>query len=484
MGVQIIIPSGKALPVEIVGSRKSDIIEYGVRWVVGQSSSVGERVKRVNGELFVGAATNLVAAIGIDNQIVENTFDNIDIFRTERVLIDGNYLVKRKLYFHKHEWKTEGGTSYEYHWMCEQKLPGYIRPRIFIDDAGEEIDFAYEGAFQASEDASGKARSIPNEFPKVNISRGNARKAARKNDGDGDNTDSAWGIKDLASYYYHIVVPFLVEFATRHSQSIMQGVVNMPYSNDHVALTTEEDSNIIVLSNTHGALFTIGQSIFIGTTRDSGMVVSERYIDDIQVDTPVAGQTTITFNGAPATITAGNVIASRGWRSGMTNGVKATSGALRANDGRNPIVFRGYENPFGNVYEFVDGGKIVDHQLWVTEDRTAYNDVASVGGVYAAPYSPVAYLNAQADDYVKELGYDAMFPYAQLPQVSGGGANNATYYADYYYQASGDRTLLVGGHWANGGYAGLFRWSANYSLDTSDINIGFRLSYRPLKGVN
>ena len=28
MGVQIIIPSGKALPVEIVGSRKSDIIEY------------------------------------------------------------------------------------------------------------------------------------------------------------------------------------------------------------------------------------------------------------------------------------------------------------------------------------------------------------------------------------------------------------------------------------------------------------------------
>ena len=76
---------------------------------------------------------------------------------------------------------------------------------------------------------------------------------------------------------------------------------------------------------------------------------------------------------------------------GMTNIVKASSGAFTANTNKYPIVFRGYENPYGNIFKFVDGGKIVNHQLWVTSDRSAYNDVASVGGVYAAPFVPVSY---------------------------------------------------------------------------------------------
>ena len=79
------IINGSTEPKLVTGKEMRDfgvelVTEYGVRYVVGQSSPVGERVKRVNGELFVGLLTNLVANVGIDGAAVENSFDKIDIF--------------------------------------------------------------------------------------------------------------------------------------------------------------------------------------------------------------------------------------------------------------------------------------------------------------------------------------------------------------------------------------------------------------------
>lgn len=459
-----------------------DTVEYGVRWVVGQSDPVGERVKRVNGELFVGVATNLVANIGIDDEIVENSFDNIDIFKTTREIIDGNVLIKRKLYFVKIETKKENGTTYEYKWMSAKKLPGYIRPHIFYDNNGEKVDYSYIARYEASDDGSGVAKSVSGKFPWVSITRNNSRKAARKNDGNGDNTDSDYGMRDLPANEYEITIPFEIEFATRHSQSIMVGATDMAYSDARTALTNETNANIIVLTNEQANGFVIGQTIGIGTSRSNSSVANNRIVLSIQEDTPVADQATITFDGDPVDITIGDVIATQAWKTGMTDGVKASSGCFRANDNKHPFMFRGIENPWGNIYEFIDGGKVVDHQLWVTTDRTAYDDVASVGGEYAAPFVPVSYKNALANGYVNELGYDEALPFARLPIVTGAsGAGASAYYADYYYQDSGDKTLLFGGYWNSTTYAGLFFWSVSSTLGHSRFAYGFRLSYRPLK---
>ena len=475
----------KQVKVKNLMAFETDVIEYGVRWVVGQASPVGERVKRVNGELFVGAATNLVANVGIDEQVVANSFDNIAIFNTRPKVINGNVMIERELYFHKLEFTKEGDVDYEYSWVCERKLAGYIRPRIFIDDNGKEINFAYLGKYEASQDESGKMRSVPNVYPLVSVSRGNARKAARKNDGDGDNTNSRWGITDLAEYHYHIVVPFEIEFATRHCQNVLKGVSELSYSNNDVALVTEEDTNSIIIANSKANNFVVGQKVSIGTANSNSSVASQRDVISILNDTPNVGEATIVLSGEPFDVTEGNVISARAWVSGKTDNVVASSGAFTANNGQYPIVYRGYENPYGNIYTFIDGAKVVNHKLWVCEDRSAYDDKASVGGSYAAPFMAVAYLNAQNDGYVKELGYDKLFPYARLPVVAGGtGAGNAAYYADYYYQADGDRTLMVGGRWNASGYAGLYLWSPDSSLSTSNIYYGFRLSFRPLKGVN
>jgi hypothetical protein len=328
-------------------------------------------------------------------------------------------------------------------------------------------------------------RSVPNVYPLVSVSRGNARKAARKNDGDGDNTNSRWGITDLAEYHYHIVVPFEIEFATRHCQNVLKGVSELSYSNNDVALVTEEDTNSIIIANSKANNFVVGQKVSIGTANSNSSVASQRDVISILNDTPNVGEATIVLSGEPFDVTEGNVISARAWVSGKTDNVVASSGAFTANNGQYPIVYRGYENPYGNIYTFIDGAKVVNHKLWVCEDRSAYDDKASVGGSYAAPFMAVAYLNAQNDGYVKELGYDKLFPYARLPVVAGGtGAGNAAYYADYYYQADGDRTLMVGGRWAHSGHAGLYNWSLDSSLTFSFIVYGFRRSFRPLKGVN
>jgi len=160
----------------------------------------------------------------------------------------------------------------------------------------------------------------------------------------------------------------------------------------------------------------------------------------------------------------------------MTDNVKV-SGTHALNDGKHSVVWRGLENPFGNIWKNVDGVKISNQKAYVTENPKDYNDTASVTGVYAEPYLPLGYLNADTNNYVKELGYDANYPYAKFPiSVQ---ASNGLFFRDYYYQNSGDRTVFVGGYWYNSSNAGVFYWDLHNVLGDTSFYVGARLSYRP-----
>ena len=49
----------------------------------------------------------------------------------------------------------------------------------------------------------------------------------------------------------------------------------------------------------------------------------------------------------------------------------------------------------------------------------------------------------------------------------------------YAYYSSGWRVLHVGGYWGNGGYAGLFYFSAYYSSSDTYSDVGARLLFHP-----
>ena len=466
--------------IDVVGL---DYKEYGVREVVGQSASEFERVTRFGGEIKLGSATGLTASVAIDDADAINSFDFIPIFKREKVSIDAtdlssntvsNTFVKVPKFYIKEEWTTEGETDYHYIFMSQFKHDGYRLPLPFVRDDGTERDYAYIGAYEAFLDANNKLRSLTGQIPKGSYSRNSFRTAARALDGLGVN--SKYQITDLAEYVDLVQIPFMIEFATKHSQGVFLGATSMAYSASHTAIAEGTAVNFIVVSNATGANFVLGQTVSIGTSNSNDSVAKDRIVTQIDVDTPNAGETTITFDGAAVNITIGHVIASRAWKTGMTDNVKV-SGSHALNDGKHSIVWRGLENPFGNIWKNVDGVKISNWRGYVTENPKDYNDTASVAGVYAETYLPLGYLNANTNNYAQELGYDANYPYAKFPiSVQ---ASSGLFFRDYYYQNSGDRTVFVGGSWVGGSLAGLFYWTLDYALGFTSFAFGARLSYRP-----
>ena len=460
-----------------------DYKEYGIREVVGQSASEFERVTRFGGEIKLGSATGLVANVAIDDADATNSFDFIPIFKRDVVDIDAtdlssntvsNTFVKVPKFYIKEEWANEGGTDYHYIFMSQFKHEGYRLPLPFKREDGTERDYTYIGAYEAYLDGNNKLRSLTGQIPKVSYSRNNFRTAARALDGLGVN--SKYQITDLAEYVDLVQIPFMIEFATKHSQGVFLGATSMAYSASHTAIAEGTAVNFIVVSNATGANFVLGQTVSIGTSNSNDSVAKDRIVTQIDIDTPNAGETTITFDGVAVNIAIGNVIASRAWKTGATDQVKV-SGTHALNDGKHSIVWRGLENPFGNIWKNVDGVKISNWRGYVAENPKDYNDTASVAGVYAEPYLPLGYLNADTNNYAQDLGYDANYPYAKFPiSVQ---ASSGLFFRDYYYQNSGDRTVFVGGYWVYSSFAGMFCWNLSNVLGYTNFIIGARLSYRP-----
>jgi len=459
--------------------------EYGVRWVETATSPTLERVTRINGVTKYGADTGLTAAVSTDDAVVYNSFDYIPIFSRNKVTITAtegensvtNDFVKVKKYFIKEEIVDEDGTDYHYIWMCDEPVDSdYRLPLPFVKEDGSPREFAYIGCYEASLDGS-KLRSISGVFPKVNYSRENFRTAARALDG--LSTASKYQITDLAEYVDLVQIPFMIEFATKDSQSIFTGATSMAYSTSHLATAdgaSVEGASTILVANTTATSFVLGQTIGIGTELGGNQIATNRVITAIDADTPGEGTTTITFDGAAVATLTGHFVYTLGWKTGKTDPVKI-SGYDSANDSKHSFKWRHMENPFGDILKNIDGVKISNNIGWVCEQPNGYNDTPSSGGDYAAPFYQLNYTNALSNNYAQTLGLDNNYPFAQFPKVVQ--SSSANYYKDYYYQASGDRGVFVGGYWSHGGGAGLFAWSLDGGLGGAGIDLGARLSYRP-----
>lgn len=157
---------------------------------------------------------------------------------------------------------------------------------------------------------------------------------------------------------------------------------------------------------------------------------------------------------------------------GGTDGVVASSGAA-GTDNTHQFMYRGIEDLWGNVWQFVDGVNINDNQAWVCEDAAQYQS-----DVFASPYQKLSYVNASSNGYVKEMGFDRNRPYAQFPIELGAGST--TYYSDNYYQNEGQRIALFGGRWSYGLDAGVSFWALYDTSSHVGSSLGGRLLKKPL----
>ncbi len=165
----------------------------------------------------------------------------------------------------------------------------------------------------------------------------------------------------------------------------------------------------------------------------------------------------------------GNVNNSITIASGGCNELKMKSGTLY-NDGKHSMIYRGMEDIYGNIFQFVDGINIQNNQAYVCDDPSQYQS-----DIFTGCYQQIGYKNANsiANGYIKKLEYDVNHPIISFPTEIGGSEN--TYISDYYWQTSGNKIALVGGDWDRDSRAGLWCWLMNGISSSAGASIGARL---------
>ena len=156
-----------------------------------------------------------------------------------------------------------------------------------------------------------------------------------------------------------------------------------------------------------------------------------------------------------------------------TNGTGTGTGT----DGLTPIVYRGIENLWGNVNQFIIGIDVLDAAYRVLKrDGTGTPKCPMDAGHYESSLAaPVQYANpGNLDSYVKDILYEDLSKYLILPNLGGG--SDSTYLCDriYWHRAGQTNIWLASGSWTHAAGAGVsYRAAANVA-STSGRTISAR----------
>ena len=428
---------------------------YGVSWDKTSTSALTR----------TDASVGFTAEAGVDAGVVVNDFDDTPLFGDIHEVVDtlGNTFVRIPKFYIK---KTDavGLKTWQ---VSKTMYDGFYRPHCFWDFANsKELPYVDIGKYKASLGAGSKLESKPGVPPLVNTTLPNMRTQARNN-----NAGGLLGYQLLDIHAIDLIRTLaFVEFANLDIQSIMQGFTTGRYGvESELATANTVSDNYIDVSNATGAQYRVGQTISAGTARYGTQVFYGRTITAINVDTPAAGTTRITFDGAPVSITTGAFLQNTGAVNGFSAGIAASSGSIGDNSsGKYPCMYRGIESPFGDIWQFVDGVNISDWQAWVCRNAEGY-----ASNVFASPYEQLSYVNHNANNYVQGVGYDANNPFAEFPTAVSAIGDSG--YKDYYYQTNGARIALVGGAGTCGALAGVSYWALTSSSTASTVTVGGRL---------
>lgn len=347
-------------------------------------------------------------------------------------------------------WKREIINGYEYIYIADYAIAGFNKSEEFS-----------VGRYDACIDEDGKLHSYSGYSPSTNKNITQHRDAAKL-------LSDEFCMIDYR--YFMLQMLYLVEYANYNSQSQLgNGIIGIRYNANDKAIIAQERTNTIVIATND--YFKVGQQIAIGTTVDGVSICKDRTITKItEYSKDTTEGTAITFDGDPVNIAIGNIIHACAQKEGGCDSLGMKSGCL-ANDSQHAVIYRGIENIFGNVFNWIDGLNIQNYQAYICRNPKEY-----ISDKFEVPYIKLGYVNCNEKDmYIKKLGFDEKNPDIALPIEIGGGAGSSSGMCDFYYSSEGNRVALVGGSFLNGSSAGLWYWSCDVSSVTSHLNCGARL---------
>lgn len=137
------------------------------------------------------------------------------------------------------------------------------------------------------------------------------------------------------------------------------------------------------------------------------------------------------------------------------------------------VQYRWIENPWGNVFEWIDGINVNNRVPYICTEPESYADDTTSNYTSSGITLPNS-------GWIKGLGFSSVFPWALLPDTTGGGSAT-TYIPDYINSSAGWSVVDVSGRYTNASIAGLFFFDASQSSGISSQYIGARLQFREVK---
>jgi len=145
------------------------------------------------------------------------------------------------------------------------------------------------------------------------------------------------------------------------------------------------------------------------------------------------------------------------------------TGAGTGTDGEVPIAYRWIENPWGNVWKFIDGYEAVDAAYHILNKTWAW-DKPGPSDWDSDDYDASTAAPITSDGYVSNLLYETLTKFLLIAEAVAGA--DSTHIPDYFYAHDTEETniLRAGGSWYNGSDVGL-----SCLTSSDDASAAFRL---------
>lgn len=159
--------------------------------------------------------------------------------------------------------------------------------------------------------------------------------------------------------------------------------------------------------------------------------------------------------------------------SGGTDSMTYHTGRASGSDGSTAVQYRHIENPWGNIFEWIDGVNFSGTKMYICTDISKYADDTSTN------YTNIGYI-AGGSGYITETKYSSTFPWGFYPDNNNG--SQTTYIPDLLSNNLYDNwyVLSVGGSYNDSGSsAGLFCFSAFFGSSSESSEVGGRLLFVP-----
>lgn len=352
-------------------------------------------------------------------------------------------------YFPEFWYKTYCDDNYIYYMIADYPAKGFIKVESF-SESRYQLGIGVDGKLHSYSGISTANRES------IKTYRNMVRQLGDK-----------FCLLDYRYFAYQLL--FIVKYATFNSQDVLgQGMCSIRNNGNDNALIAEENTNRFIVNTIAGNAFYVGQQISIGKTKNETFEIADtRTITEINdyTDENITGKEII-FDGNTVNITTNNVIWTSPQNGGACDELGMKDGCL-INDGKHGVLLMGIENPFGNIYDFIDGTNVKDRVAYICYDYTKYES-----NKFVEPYYPLAYVNCGTNCFPKKLGFDENNPLVQFPTETGGGSTSGT--TDYYYQNIGNRVARVGGALNGGTGCGLWCWSLGIDSGYANWDCGAR----------